>query len=558
MALGNDNFSIAGVENILEVGRSSLEQNISYIYGEGNQFDAEIKRISDLIEQVKNREREILALFECSSPEEFRKRILEAYDKSGLNTFIGLDLQKTFLKKYGDALDIKKTNKENLYGQILNQIINVINAEVQTSGEDVNKAFHKAIRPTKESGIVNVSEKAAVVNLTSKNFFEIDQNQIVGVYLDQITEPIENRINHILNDKQWKQHFPGLKNLNKRVKKTKNSLAITTSSVWFNATQGLKPSQIENMIKENPNAAAARDKANEEILRELSKYVIDKSFQDVFEKEVRNMLKQSPNMFYVGNSLKAITGILGEISALVVLKSLFPTKTFSFQWVAQQTNDGKQLSVDILLKKGLQAYGIQIKNSSQFDLNTLEIPMVSLTLDTFFDKEMRSEDALKHALETSYFNKSYIVDVPVKAGSNPAFDETEQDLKKFQGEVNDFLIRFAPEMLYIQNEDRTEKTFAILTNSLKTMTVSGNLIYFVAGYPYFASEQLDRILKQIQELKLKYEGVQLPPSPFSPFQIKESGDTIIDYLNKRASKKQSIALHEINVKISSSMIFHQT
>ena len=557
MALGNDNFSIDGVQNILELGRNSLEQNISYVYGEGNQFDIEIERILDLIQQVKNREKEILALFGCSNPVSFRQKVLEAYNKSGLSAFVGLDLQQNFLNKYKDALQIKESNKEELYRQILNQIVEVVNAEVQNSGESVKDAFHKAIRPTKNAGIVNVSERGATVNLTYKDIFKIDNNnQIIGIYLDEMTPAIEKRINGILNDKQWKQHFPGLKNLNKKLKKGKNNLTITTSSVWFNATQGLKASEIEDMIKKNPAAKVARDKANKEILDELSRYV-DSSFKTIFIKEVQNMLKQSPNMFYVGGSLNAITGILGEISALVVLKSLFPTKSFSFQWVAQQTDNGKQLSVDILLKKGLQAYGIQIKNSSQINLDTLEIPMIDLTLDSFFDKEMRKKDDLKHALETSYFNKSYIVDVPVKAGSNPDFDEIEQDLKLFQESVNDFLIRFAPEMLYIQNEDRTEKTFATLTDSLKTMTVSGNLVYFVAGYPYFASEQLDLILKQIENLKLKYEGVNLPPSPFAPFHIKESGTTIIDYLNKRADNRQSIALHDVRVRLSSSMIFHR-
>ena len=79
-------------------------------------------------------------------------------------------------------------------------------------------------------------------------------------------------------------------------------------------------------------------------------------------------------------------------------------------------------------------------------------------------------------------------------------------------------------MLYIQNEERTDRILANLDRALREMGVSGNILYIVAGRPFFASDQLEKIKEQIKLLKQYYtENRTYNEDELTAFHIKENG-----------------------------------
>lgn len=566
MAITSENMSVAGVKNILDLGRNSLNMVQSKIYGKKNQFDVEIERLEALIDQLINKENQMMNLLGCTDIEDFKRRLNKFYEESKFNLFSGLDLKNLFIKDFKAEAKTIKQNQNIDELKLAQYIINQLSKDQSLNGKtgnnlktELTKMFHGALT-------AKITENGTSFSSTvTDKFIQIDKTGAAHAVIEGLTPAILGRLRSILaeiNGGKGEYTFANkkvgsgqhdLQTLLKGYQVSQNTLTINLQSKWLQETQGYTATEIREMIKKDPKMKQKRDKVNNNLIN-LIVSKVDPMAQQPLRNTLSQMVKSNPEMFYVGIDEKQIIGLLGEAAAYTALSTLFKGK-FSFQWVAQNLQGGRQLSSDLLLKKGLETYGIQIKNSAQVDLSNLEIAMMSPTsIDTVFNK-LGVSQAIGNALETSHFNLSYIVDVPVVPGGNPVFDGIQSALENFKQQVHIFLFRYAPELLYIQNEERTDRIVATLTTALQQMGTSGNILYIVAGQPHFASEQLMRVKEQILLLKNYYTQQIVSVDEQSAFHISLSGKTIVDVLNSYAANHKSIKLSDVSVKMTSSMSF---
>ena len=563
MALGSQNFSVEGVKNLLSLGKTDLNRVQSELYSSKNQFDVEIDRLNALIEQVIQREADMLALLGCDSKETFKTRLIDFYAKSGMDIFAGLNLRQKFIEDFqAEAKTIKQQrniDEIKLAEYIVQQLANDPEL-IGLTGRKLKKELNNKFHGTMTAKITETGTRFAAT-LTDK-FIVLDDQNIPHVAIKNMTPAILNRLQSILaqiNGGKGSYTFLNQNELNVLLQNynlSQNTLTIYLQSKWLEFTKGMTATDIRKAIKNNPRMKQVRDDTNKKLINYLVSQV-NVVAQPGLRTILQQMVRSNPEMFYIGVDEKQLTGLLGEAAAYTALTSLFPGK-FSFQWVAQKLYNGRQLSADFLLKEGLKAYGIQVKNSAQVDLSNLEIGMMSPTnIDTVFQRLHVSQN-IGNALESSHFNLSYQIDNEgnISGGSNSVFDPVQAELEAFKQEVHTFLIRFAPEMLYIQNEERTDRILANLDRALREMGVSGNILYIVAGRPFFASDQLEKIKEQIKLLKQYYtENRTYNEDELTAFHIKENGGTIVDYLNARRDKGLSVKLADFNTKLTSSMVF---
>ena len=237
----------------------------------------------------------------------------------------------------------------------------------------------------------------------------------------------------------------------------------------------------------------------------------------------------SKYMFFVGKNSNAITGILGEISAVVaicsLLKNVNPDEVMT--WVANhKINNTKKLSIDILLKN---IGNIQVKNTTK-DLTT--IPEISVdfakgNVDYILSKIEQGynidTDILRSVIESESFN------VPAKYYSpSPFYHVTTIDttfkkkaprdwgqfvdaynlMTEVIGRTHTFLTSFAPDFLYMASPIDFKHQLAALDYSLDGFIGQGIHLYLVGGIPYLASEQLKIIQQDLDNLKTAKDAEQ--------------------------------------------------
>ena len=564
MAISAENLSISGVENILHLGEIAY----SDLLGDKTQTDMleeALLRIQNLIVMLVDLENQMCNKLGVGDINEFKQKYDEAVNAENLNKVTGSELKRNFLNAFNEAAgkyDVENKRLELLAQKILDEIVK---SEYFTSMnlQQLTARFHGLLLEAM------VSEKGCKLDMRALTRAAVITQDSDGpkILAEAITPTIKERLNAVLKIANSKKKIDGtdFRTLDKinisNLKSDDNPIVIEAESEWLTLTQAMTSNKLEAYLAEM--SAKNRTAFLNDVNTKMTDYICN-TLEVAGDSEVRKAInamlktkltggsskiaKNMEDMFFVGTADTEVTGLLGEIAAYAALKKAFGPKV-KLQWAAQALEGGKQLSIDIVLNQG---FGIQVKNTS-YDLNQINYAANSIAghgID-FVDKtaydviqQLTDSDALGRSYETSYFNISYTIDHDNKphvvAGASPDFDDIANDLVSLREKIDQFLLTFSPELIYMANDGSLRTQLATLDSSLQKL--QGNVLYIVGNQPVFASEMLGRIETQINNLITKLNGGTVT-TPENAFKISGSKSrNIVKYLNDRADKGEPVGL----------------
>ena len=276
----------------------------------------------------------------------------------------------------------------------------------------------------------------------------------------------------------------------------KNRLNIYPGTKWFDLTsRGGKP-LTESEARENPYIIKNIDKINTQIIGEIKSSLGVGG--DAVDAVFKHMLGENKFMFFVGKNEKQITGLIGEITAMILFYDLigyYPSVT----WAAQHTGlSGTQASADIIIQDG---YGIQVKNSLE-DLDSFSIDGKGHSIgfsEITFERLGATLGFQAQPIEDLYSTDSYNIEYEwhrkedggntFGAGGNTKFSAIREKIESLEHEFEHMMATYAAALLYMDDVRNSGKTF--YSGNV------GNVLYMVNLIPYRASEMLERIRDEL-------------------------------------------------------------
>ncbi len=546
MAISEKNLSISGVEDILEAGRDAYNRIVQG-KGQTEVLKSLLEHIKILIDQAIEKEKELCQLAGCKNIEELRAKINQFMVKSGANNFTGINLDKTFVNEFSKVAKTLKTEEDKEIAALGQHIVNKINNNKDVlskkAGESAKESFARYFHESLVGTMTTSGTKIDFRSRTLKDVIEWSKNGPRFV-IEEITPTIKERLLNIKNTENI-GNYPMLVKLNiSKESINNNTLTFDFTSEWYNLTKGLTQAEIEKNLSKYPEIyGPIRDKANKVITDKILSMVTPEG-KNYFKEALTKMLGQNKNMFFVGRAATEITGLLGELSTYAMLRSIFGNKV-DISWTAQLRNKGKQLSLDFILGH----FGVQVKNTTQDFMNIggLNVDFVSKS-STDVMRILLGEDgseAIGSVFESSYFNVSYQIihntRPHIVPGSNSEFDGMQTQLISLRQNIKQLLLMYSPQLLYMANNASLKNQLATLHDQLSY--VNGNTLYMVGNKPIFMSEMLLRVKEQIQQIINFYEGgLYGPAAEF--LSISGSGETIVNFLNRRAGQGELIGLEK--------------
>lgn len=276
----------------------------------------------------------------------------------------------------------------------------------------------------------------------------------------------------------------------------KNRLNIYPGTKWFNLTsRGGKP-LTESEARANPYIVKNINRINKQIVSEIKSSLGISG--DAIDAVFKHMLGKNEYMFFVGKNEKQITGLIGEITAMVLFFDLIGYYP-SVSWAAQHTGlSGTQASADIIIEDG---YGIQVKNSLE-DLNSFPIIGGGHSIgfsEVSFERLGSTLGFQAQPIEDLYSTDSYNIEYEwtkkegggntFSAGDNVNFNNIRERIEDLEHEFEHMMATYASALLYMDDVRNSGKTF--YSGSI------GNVLYMVNLIPYRASEMLERIKNEL-------------------------------------------------------------
>lgn len=553
MAISSENLSVSGVQNILQLGEAAYAD----LLGDNSQVDmleAALLRIQNLITMLKSLESQMCSKLGVEDINAFKQKYDEAINTLNLNKLTGAELKSLYVDAFAKAAGKFKNEDKKI--EMLAQAI--LDELVQSSSldkldiDDLTKKLHGILLDAV------VTESGCKVDLRALTRAPLIGNTDEGpkIIAEAMTPTIKKRLTTLLNlinsNKKFdRQDYLMLDKIRvSQFKGMDDPIEIKLDSKWFELTQGMTENTFKEFLKENKKEAEAlRKTVNDELTLDICSK-LGLSGDNEVKKAIQTMLRQEKNMFFIGSAPTEVTGLLGEIAAYAALKKAFGSKV-KLRWAAQALEGGKQLSIDIVLN---EIFGVQVKNTT-YDLNQMNYAIGNIAghgID-FVDKsaydviqQLTDSDALGRSYETSYFNISYTInhdnEPHVVAGSSPDFDNIANGLVSLREKIEQFLLTFSPELVYMANNGPLKTQLATLESSLQNLR--GNILYLVGNQPVFASEMLGRIETQISNLIKEIHGHTVT-TPENALKISASkSNTIVKYLNERAANGQQIGLEK--------------
>ena len=596
MAISSDNLSIEGVENILEAGNTAYHNLIDATTD--NQtivIQQAIDRILNKIGFLEKLEDNLLSKFKGVNTREELQEKIDEYTNTDFKMFYGEDLAREFLRQFNKETNARRGNKkqqENAFAElILERIMGGITEE-NVCSEDVRSAI-----VSKFGELLGVVNKAG--HRSSTHYHKLSpiggsgtKKDPAYIIVENLSDTTRERLSELmaqLNSKNKNRekemiftNFEELQDMHitsAEVKAKAKEMKVRVKSEWLQETEMLTGKEIEAKCNlpgdEGEFWRAKRNQTNINIINLICKKVSSK-MAPLVKEILGERVKTYPNFFYITSGTD-ITGILGELAAVVAIKELTGQEV-NVDWTAEKLREGdkKKISVDIVLKEILDIdvvhssdsrdVGINVKSSSLTEelakMSEHGISFVKRDPESILDtllSDLPNIDtvSLSNAFQTSYFNVTYQIfwkadkkDHVQSATSNKVhFENIAADLINFREKLIIYLYRFAPEMLFMAT-DELEKTLLVLDSELdKSLAGGGNILYFVRGQVYFPSQMLNELVIELKKIKEELDNSNktksLPSS--SLFQISRgSSDDIIDFLNNRAQHNQSVALRDIN------------
>ena len=504
------------------------------IEGIKSQLEAKLKIVENLSIQVYNKLGYSGSLEQMEA--KFNQNVQIA--KQGVQALSGISLEQSFLNglKKAAAFSLDKQQEYNAFVSFLEQrVINdnkIINE--QTLMDEFGAALYENF-----GGITVGSGGRAYFKSTgrfapkfSKTFSELSFN-------------VQKKVNDYI-----KENNKNIKLNNTETSDTQLTMSWLVDNVDINSFLKMNKDKRELLFKEYPYLLQEINlKFKEEIISKCSanKNYLSRAIDKVILK------RGGTTAFFVGNNVKDMTGILGEIQTLYYLLVITEGKIDSdMGWVGGIGNPHS----DIILRDGLRNYGIQVKNTSLDEaIHEIEFQTFNTTkagssyigggvLDfwntshalTEFEKLAPLDlfESIQTILAMETFNIEYLwQNGKAQAASNPKFEDVRWEIENYATKAQQIAQLFSISMMYMQTDFQSN--------------TQSNILYFVAGgIVKSAATILSQIIRELEselhsfKLTMKNKG-----------SLAESQKTIVDYFNAEKGKGQ----HVLHFALQSSFKF---
>lgn len=552
-----------------------LESALREVTGVDNLVDATISRLELYQKLLKAEEDKILALFGVSDEAALKALFRNFYINAGLTSFSGPQLENNFLEAY--RIKVQENARQNQ--EFINKVLGPKTIEemyriAETEGVKVTKDIAVKAFNTVLKGMYvecNLNTGRTTVTSSGKAISDTDlENEGIKILATKLTTVQKKRVQEL---RQYAEKHGGFKVFGDTTVKG-NIAIVEIKSEWYDLTKGgLSWSKIQKDLASGTITQQQLTDINNQ-LTDLIVGHLNGKYQDIARTYIQKMLRQTKGgMFFVGENVNGITGILNEIGAVMAIGELLPNTNVQkiVHWVAQNKNNVRDLSIDVILHG---VAGIQVKGSAQgdIDLPDINIDFAKGTAETILGRMQSAypgfafED-LEEVFESEAFNvpakpegktwqevglgTSYRNGAPARWG---LFVEAYNLMQQVISSVHHFLSAFAPDFLYMSGGQTFISQLANLDLALDNSQIySGNTLYLVNGMPFFASSMLEEIIKDISDLKyLQNEAAHF--SIRSSLGMIGEGDNKVpyDYVAYRGNKTGGLSR---KVKLTSSYTF---
>lgn len=590
---------IATAHGLLDTARNiepiidGFERTSMALQGGETSIDAVIAKLNSYIEANKMLDNKILELFGVNDEKALQAKFRKFNSDTGLVNLSGSNIQNVFIREFQIQLDeAKRETQQYLDTYFKERVINYFNTHTQEildildPEEQIHQLFLKTLYDTmtidltsgKISGRMKTYKgkgvlKANIVDNKDINAFGQKALKNIRFDIDKMTRTQRHDISDLMT---------AAKNKTKNAwtydsKKIPNGFEMSFGFKWWELTQhelkSLSPEKAEKLFpKDSPKLKQINQQIKSLILAQVKDTKIVGPYID-------KMLDKNAWMFFPGGNANNITGILGEITAMVQLGELLSDKYKSAisDWVGYHKINNREVSYDIILRDFIEQLniGVQVKNSAQ-DLDT--IPLLDIN---FAGKNLMSstETGILQVLSKAYgldFTKleaafdSEGFNIPaaplgreweeISIGSGfwhhqgaywaslwNIFVDGYNLMQEVIFRIDVFLMNFAPDFLYMASGDKQiDSQLANLDHALdKNMSkITGNNLYIVNGVPHLATSMLETIKKDLDMLqKLKREAQDIETTlnfKSAAHSIKDEGKkyayNYISYRNGHMSK----------------------
>ena len=485
-----------------------LENKLMQATGTSSMVDAVIAKLQLAINQLKLEEAKLLDAFGVTSEDALQKRFQNFYAQTGLINLSGINVKQAFLEEYQIALNKDMRETQQFLDNMLPQIIQTIKQSGrEVTEESVKEAFNGLLTQ------ITIDITSGKVSTTrSGKLVKIDENNAMRLMATRLTKEQQRRIN-LLRNYAKKHGDPTIKG---SVTSSGNMASIQMTAQWYELTlNGMTESQIRKCISEGKITFDQFNIINKKIANLICAQVKQPSLVRTY---INQMLAKDPYIFFVGSNINDITGILGEISAVVAISELMPNinKSKILNWVANEKVGTRKLSIDVLLEN---IGNIQVKNTS-LDIGTIpeiNIDFAKGNIDTILSKLGAGynfdSDIISSVLESESFNvpakfygggyhstnigTAFRKQAPADWGT---FVQAYNLMTKVISKTHAFLTSYAPDFLYMSGPTNFKQQLAVLDYSLDGFIGHGVHLYLVAGVPHLASSQLQIIQKDLSNL----------------------------------------------------------
>ena len=521
MAITSQNWTLPGVEQI--VGQSALAVNeFTQSALNGTHVLTELK--AD-IEALQAKEQSLLAKF--GGLEELKRRIADF--KADANNFAGKGLRLNFTAPYETTMDnqLREAQKDfEIY--IVNYLRNHLAEDIfnNLNAQDLYNYLN-----LQDLGLANltvvVTEKGSTIKGLKRSGGQVggkkDNRALSEFLLKESSSAVVARIAQAVKVIKKDLEKQGI-SLEAHAEINQNRIKIYSGTKWAQLTsQGGVPLS-EKTARKNSEIVKNIDNINRQIISEIkSQMGMNSRNSKAFDLVIEHMLGKNEYMFFVGKNVNQITGLIGEITAMILFYDLIHTYP-SVEWAAQNTGlSGTQASADIIIDKG---YGIQVKNSTtdfgmiQNTAQELSIGFSNISFDRLGDMLHFNSEAIEDLYDTQLYNVSYTWgngSGTFKEGSNSHFDNIDNQIDTLIRQFELLMTMYSSSLLYM--DDARNKGINVYSGDV------GNVLYMVNLVPFLASDMLQKIIDSI-------EGRGVNPLIFSVEQHKDkTNGNILDDIN---------------------------
>lgn len=489
--------------------------------------------LNQQIENLKKQEQIFLDAVNASSIQVVNQRIQQyKQDYPKIKNLSGPSLYREFLK----SIEVSQAYLED---QQQKEFVDFF-SRVSVEGLDPSVDFAKWFQTILNS--VDIGVKGGIHKTAAYK----GETEIKNVLLKKLTKQQQARVKQFMRGGALKQNSKHKIS----VSQESDSVQVTFSTQdWANLTDGQKASQIQEQLQKG---ILSQEWLEDRVVK-IYDLIISKgpSHNIHFVNATREIIfdpETKTKIFYGGNMLNGITGLLGEIQGMFFIKSLLGEANNvegTVEWVGGKGNPHE----DLILQSLGKMVGIQVKNSYK-DVEKIgkmeDISFMSRAAWSFDSVVKRIGAAdyqdILSIYEMEAFNIEYLIEDGIyKKGDNDAFKPTRDNIVFLAREADRIMALFAGALMYMAVGEGF------------TNIETGNSVYVLGGATLkLASEILVSLFKKLENYE---KDIGFKISAHFEKGASQVGN-IVDYFNSnKASRGNSVSKALGNLFLTSSFTF---